>query len=767
MSTNFHLAPPAKMVDGLTAVPADIQTIDAILIFDAATSTASADATIHFITGPQNGKPIFDLRQTITAAWLNGVSIPVSQIAHHDFGGGADAELRIIDAMLPANTAHSLRVTYIMGIPNASTAGSYQPHFSWSAGPRLVFNFGFTDLGAGRYLEAWIPANLIFDQFTLNLEIQLINTTVQHSLITNGSVTNIANNHWSITYPTRFTALSFLLELRATDTLAAQIGTVTLPVSGNTVTIEAYKLSSDAANLTTQINNIKTFLTENENNYGAYIHGNRFVVFLLGGGMEYEGGITGGAGAVRHETFHSWFARGLKPASQPDSWWDEAFTTYHDAGASSSMPFDFTSSPKVLCTQNAWSRITPSTTPNAYIDGERFWKGVSAAIGNSNLRALMKSFYNDKFASLIRTTDIEEYLVAKSGNALLVDGFHRFVYGFNDPSPAPDIWLRDQAGDPGDDYWGGSFWNSPDLWIRNNDDGGTAHQNPEYGQDNWFYARVRNKSSGLAVKHFLVSFNAKSFAGTEFLYPNDFLPAINAATGFDLPAGSSTIVKARWPAADVPTAGTHSCVLAAIIARSAHPISGRHVWEHNNLAQKNLTIVDLVAGDFIILPFLISNLWYNATRKFTIEIRKGKSFPANALAIIHQPSLFKRYQQLHSIPLYRYFKLPQTAGDLLDCAGHGQPSNQNEGAMITQKNIGSFVYANKEAVISELHGSKIPALITTLKPRDQAWIAMKVAVPKDSKPGIIQRFDFIQRDSQTNKIIGGVALEIRVKETRY
>lgn len=33
----------------------------------------------------------------------------------------------------------------------------------WSNGPRLAFNFGFTDLGAGRYLEAWVPANLIFD----------------------------------------------------------------------------------------------------------------------------------------------------------------------------------------------------------------------------------------------------------------------------------------------------------------------------------------------------------------------------------------------------------------------------------------------------------------------------------------------------------------------------------------------------------------------------------------------------------------------------
>ena len=33
--------------------------------------------------------------------------------------------------------------------------------------------------------------------------------------------------------------------------------------------------------------------------------------------MEYEGGTTTGTGALRHETFHSWWARGLKPAGPP------------------------------------------------------------------------------------------------------------------------------------------------------------------------------------------------------------------------------------------------------------------------------------------------------------------------------------------------------------------------------------------------------------------------------------------------------------------
>ena len=65
MTANFHLAPPPKTVDGLAAVPIDIQTIDAVFIFDGAASAASADATITYTVGPTAGNPIFDLRQEI------------------------------------------------------------------------------------------------------------------------------------------------------------------------------------------------------------------------------------------------------------------------------------------------------------------------------------------------------------------------------------------------------------------------------------------------------------------------------------------------------------------------------------------------------------------------------------------------------------------------------------------------------------------------------------------------------------------------------
>ena len=133
MATNFDLAPPAKTVDGLQAVPIDIQKITASLAFDGATSSGQGDATLEFIMGPQNGNPIFDLRQTITAAWLDGVPLPLAQLAEHDFGGGPSAQLRIVESVLIARTSHTLRLTYGLGPAQAPPAGSYQPAISLEA----------------------------------------------------------------------------------------------------------------------------------------------------------------------------------------------------------------------------------------------------------------------------------------------------------------------------------------------------------------------------------------------------------------------------------------------------------------------------------------------------------------------------------------------------------------------------------------------------------------------------------------------------------
>jgi hypothetical protein len=632
--TNFDLAPPPVTVGGRTAVPIDISTVTGALRFDGATGTATGDVTIEFVVGPTTGSPIFDLRQSVTGGWLDGVSVTPAQIPTLDLGGGPGAELRVLDRVLAADSAHTLRLTYALGPPSSPAGGSYPPALVWSAGPRLRFTFGFTDLAAARYLESWLPANLIWDQYAIGLELIVTGTAVAHRPITNGAVTTLGVNHWRVDYPSRFTAFSPMLEIRATDTLVASTRAVTLPVSGSTVTIEAIRLaSSPTVDLNAALTNLASWLPANELAIGRYLHADRFTAFLIQGGMEYDGGCTATAESLEHEAYHSWWGRGVKPAAQRDGWWDEAWNVYHDNGGAGVQPYDFTEPPVQLSPRNPYSRVTPSA---AYSAGERFFAGAAALTSPAALTAWMGEFYRAHLDRPVTTEDLEAHLVARSGAVDLVDAFHRWVYGLGDPSPAPDLWLRDDPGHTGSERWDGRFWDSPDLWIRHRNDGGTSHQEPIAGRDNWFHARVRNRGAGTA-RHFLVTFAVKQFAGVQFSWPTDFLPAITAAAGFELKPGQERIVTARWPAAHVPPAGTHACWLAAVLTRSDRPVSGRHVWEHGNLAQKNLTVARGRPGATVLVRFVARGLGVGAP--VGLEIRRPPQFPDLRARIVPVPQL--------------------------------------------------------------------------------------------------------------------------------
>lgn len=768
MSTNFHLAPPSKTVDGLLAVPIDIESIEAVFTFDGNIQTASADATIIYTVGPTMGNPIFDLRQDIAQAWLDGVLFPVAQLAHHNFGIGSFTDLRVLEAVQAAGSVHTLRVQYSLGIPNSQLGGSYLPALEWSAGPKLKFVFGLSDLNRARYAEAWLPANLIYDQFNIDLEIQIINTMAAHSVITNGSITNLGLNHWQIGFPDRFTALSPMLEVRASDTLIQQTDTVLLPVSGKTVTIEAWKLTSSAVNLATEINNIKTLLIVNENDYGAYLHDNRFVAFFNAmGGMEYEGGTTTSTEALSHETFHSWYARGIKPASQADSWWDEGFTLFHDDGANDAIPFDFSNPPILLCSRDPWQRNTPS---NSYSDGANFWKGVSALRGVGNFNSLMGDLYETCRGQPISSQTIEEFLLSKNGNAQIVDAFHRFVYGLADPSPPPDLWIQDDPAHGGADQWGGTFWDSPNLWIRNSDDGGTDHQSPEYGQDNWFHARVRNKAGTGEAEHFVVTFHSKGFAGTKFLYPADFLPCVAAKAEFDLAPGNTRIVKALWPRELVPPAGSHTCLLASVITRGDHPIVSRHVWEHNSLAQKNLSIVDLQPNSFMILPIVIANWRQEVSPRFSLEIWKPDTAADLRISLIHPSKDFfrlaKRQVKRFKPRLNAAVALPQQTR--LECGSYLPGSlNRDKGRIMTSDmpDLLSRRFLNSwEASFAD--GVKT-RMVVELPPFTQTVIGLNITVPARAKIGQSAKVHFVQRNVASRQIVGGVAVQVNMIGRAY
>jgi len=192
-----------------------------------------------------------------------------------------------------------------------------------------------------------------------------------------------------------------------------------------------------------------------------------------------------------------------------------------------------------------------------------------------------------------------------------------------------DLVVRDTLADVGTVPVGGAFWVSPDLWVRTADpavDGGAAlpatyadpppHQAPIAGQDNFVYVRLRNNGT-IDSLPFYVRVYLTHWAGTEFVYPDDFIPTNRPGDPLPMPmtpgtyligelrvdtlaAATSTIVNMTWPQALVPPEEVlvngsnvrwHPCLLVECSPHDGPAATGPYVWDNNNLAQRNLTIV--------------------------------------------------------------------------------------------------------------------------------------------------------------------------------
>jgi hypothetical protein len=758
MAPELSNAPPVTVVDGLTAVPIDFQSVTATLAFDAAARTAALDAEVAFTMGAADGNPVFDLRQPIDSAVLNGAAVPPAQLAHHDFGGGPGAELRIVERTLAAGSANTLSLHAPVGTPASPSA---QPIGFDAASTRLYFDFWFSDLWPGRYLEMWLPANLIYDHFPVDLTVRIDNSGFDHLLFANGAVTSLGTNHWRIQYPGRYTALSHMLVIAAADRVQVRNGTVSLTGTGP-VALETFKLTGTAADLAAVESNLQTWLPEFVASTGPYIHGNRFTTFVWSNpsrAMEYDGGTTSNVGSLKHEAFHSWYARGVKPATQNDAWLDEGWTVYNTGGSPFGVQaFNMADPPVTLAGRNPFSRVTAG---NAYTDGSRFFAGLAAVLGVAQLRALMAELYGIYAGAGMTTADVEAHLIARTGRLEIADLFHRFVYGFATPPAGarPDLWLRDAPGDPGENQFAGTFWDPA---------GTVGHQQPEFGQDNYFHARVRNRGAATA-RHFVVTFNVKPWAGTEFVWPGDFLPCVAVAVGFDLPAGADRVVKARWPAAAGLPAGTHACWVTAAYTPGDPAPGGAHVWEHNNLAQKNLTVVDLMPGDSAIVRAQVGNL-ATGGEELVLELRRPKRWPGLRAELVEKdPRVLERLTGRVVIPP-RGPDPPRTVVRALEPATVevarpgsarapvrlrlGRDSTLDVGPDVRDDAGTTARFARAGAPPEIARGGK-------LAPRLPEPVALRVSAPADARPGDELDLDLVQR-RRDGQVVGGVRVRIRV-----
>lgn len=385
----------------------DVTEIAARLVFDCSTKTARGEAVMRFRA---EGRPcLFDLRQRIDSATLDGLALDPSRLAPTAEG------IRVVEVEGDAGE-HELALRYPLSTPAATDAVA----LGWTVQrPGVMFDLWMSDLHPGRYLEMWIPAPLCDDRFGLRIDVE-VEAAVQHRIFSNGSVEGN-----TVRFPDSFTSLSPMLVVVPEN----RYDLISSDEDG--ITVDTFKLGGPEIDLAACHVTVAECLTATADRFGAYGHGERFLTYVWGSnrGMEYDGGTTTGVGSIEHEVFHSWFGRGVKPASASDGWIDEAFTTWFTAGAPRrrqwAETFDWSEPPVLLCPPSPLARFTPR---EAYTAGSRFFAGLADAMGVERLCDAMAALYRERVAGFVSTGELEQHLSTAAG----IDfepAFARWVHG--------------------------------------------------------------------------------------------------------------------------------------------------------------------------------------------------------------------------------------------------------------------------------------------------------------------------------------------------
>ena len=185
---------------------------------------------------------------------------------------------------------------------------------------------------------------------------------------------------------------------------------------------------------------------------------------------------------------------------------------------------------------------------------------------------------------------------AGGGNNNGTSAFNANFWNALNMSCDADLWIRDTTSDTGLEpdpaTVGQPMWQSPDIWVRNSQDGVYSHQNPEFGQTNYVYTRVRNRSTEKNASGDLELYYANASTGlswdadwTHFGTMSIASLAPNAIQDISLP----------WS----PPGTGHYC----IVSRWNSPLEpmtfpettsiNNNTRNNNNIAWRNTTVVDL------------------------------------------------------------------------------------------------------------------------------------------------------------------------------
>jgi fibro-slime domain-containing protein len=192
--------------------------------------------------------------------------------------------------------------------------------------------------------------------------------------------------------------------------------------------------------------------------------------------------------------------------------------------------------------------------------------------------------------------------------------------------PRVDVWVADPTPDSGvePNTVSKNIWVSPDIWLRNQNDGNLQHQNVKQGQDNFVSVRVKNRGN-LAAKNTKVEvYYIKASLGRA--WPKDWT-LVGTAMVDDLAPAGQTMVVIPWTKDQVPGPG-HYCFYVRLL-NDADPMTypeGRNAEQNtrnnNNIAWRNFDIVGLLN---------------KVTDKFAVTVQNPNTKPSPIDLVFKEP----------------------------------------------------------------------------------------------------------------------------------
>lgn len=192
-----------------------------------------------------------------------------------------------------------------------------------------------------------------------------------------------------------------------------------------------------------------------------------------------------------------------------------------------------------------------------------------------------------------------------------------------------DLYIKDRPEDFGDEefpyHWAADRDESPDIWVRNQDDGfeNQEHEEPEYHsmEPVYVYVKVRNKSCLNSTGNEKLALHW-SKSGSWSGWPDHWdgtLPSIGNLIGLQtipvIEAGDDLIIEFEW---NIPSPyifdNWSSCLMARIENSILDPITihpdrlDDDIFFNNNVSLKNVTIIDFLPG--IVGPPMVGNVQY-------------------------------------------------------------------------------------------------------------------------------------------------------------